>query len=80
MKKVEKRTCSMIRPYLYFILEVVALFLIAHILSMGNVYSAAWFVILAVGLVYPVGKLPHYVSRAKICKSYKKCTEDLRRS
>ena len=79
MKRVEKRTCSIIRPYLYFILEVVALLIIAHILSMGDIYSAVWFVTLALGLVYPVGKLPHYVSRARVCNRYKKSTEDLRR-
>ncbi|WP_345975545.1 hypothetical protein [Sulfurimonas sp. HSL3-7] len=80
MKKVEKRTCSIIRPYLYFILEVVSLLLIAYIFSMGNVYSAVWFVTLAVGLVYPVGKLPRYVSRAIECNRYKKSTEGLHRS
>lgn len=79
MRKIDKRTCSIIRPYVYFSLEVATLLLIAHLFSKGNVYSAVWFVTLAVGLAYPVGKLPRYVSRAKNCISYKRCSKDLSR-
>ena len=64
------RSCSVLKPVMFLVLELYAVYLLAVILSGGHVFGALGLVVMLTGAVFPVGKFPVFFKRAKTCKKY----------
>jgi hypothetical protein len=64
----ERRGCTYTRPLIYFLLEMIAIIIIASIASGGPISGNIGFIIIVVGLGYSFLKLPKFINRVSQCK------------
>jgi hypothetical protein len=64
----ERRGCTYTRPLIYFLLEMIAIIIIASIASGGPISGNIGFIIIVVGLGYSFLKLPKFINRVSRCK------------
>ena len=66
----ERRSGSLRAPMKYFLLESVAILLVVYIMTGGDVISVHGLIMGAIGLAYPLSKLPKYMKRAETSNRY----------
>lgn len=66
----ERRTCSKTAPFIHFFLESTAIVIFIYVVTLGDIFSRLGLILVVVGLVYPVAKLPVFVRRVAQCRRY----------
>ena len=66
--KENRRGCSFLRPVMHFLLETIAIVIIAYIASGGSISGNLGFIIIVVGVGYSILKLPAFLNRVNRCK------------
>ena len=79
LQSAERRTCSLVAPYIYFMLELSVVVLLTYIFTGGEPMSRHGLIILVIGAAYPALKLPTYLGRARQCKRYGEVNRSKRR-
>jgi len=69
-KAKERRTCSKKGPFIHFFLESTAIVIFVYVVTLGDIFSRLGLILVVVGLVYPVAKLPVFIRRVAQCRRY----------